>query len=1628
MSLNAKATLGNACTFVVLWVMLLLNVPAYAQLKAAFTPSKTSDCESLITKFNDRSTGNPASWQWDLGNGFTSNDQSPSAAYTSPGIYKVTLTVKDASGSTSTVTQTVTVWERPKPDFTASPASGCMPLNVVFTDKSDPVDGTITTYTWDFGDGTIGSGSNPVHTYNNVLSPTVTLTVTNSNGCTASKLVSKVVNVAAALKPNFSVSEKFLCTAPGTLTINNTTTGPGNLSYNWDFGDGSTASGVNPGPHSYTTKGVYKVTLTVNSDKGCTATTVSEDINVANFKSDFQLPATVCENSSATFNAINTPVADKITWTVDKGTINKNGATTTYSPAGTGPVKVTMTADYGKCQETVTKDFVVIAAPQAAFESEVKPICDAPVIVKLINKSQDANSWNWDFGDGQSSTQQNPTVTYNSLGSFNIKLTASNTSGCSAVAEHTVNLTKPVVRTYASLEDGCIGMTTTFRSNITAGDSIVSHEWDFGDGSPKSTDATPSHTYPNEGTYPITLTYTTRNGCKGTVGLTSHNSIHVYTRPKPDFSSPQAPQVCGNNLVQFYGTTDVGNLWAWNFGDNTAPGESQNITHSYKAPGTYTVSLTVSNKGCREKVTKIAYIKAVNPFARFRMQKIDCNNRTELRFDDKSIGTITSWKWSWGDGTEETFTTKTIVVKHNYSKTGAYKVKLTVSDGTCSSTDSMNVQVYAPSPITITTDKTTLCGSDTLNASVTSINKDIYGLNVWSYAWTSSDSTPAQGNGSDYQRTTFTNLQPGADTIRFVAYNLQGCPDTSNKVVVKVHGPVAKFVIPSVPQCRGTEFTFTDRTNISKGKPITTWSWNFGDGAPATVFTAPPFKYTYNRSGYFYPKLTVTDQDGCSSTTSGPRVQVNGPNADFTPSALLIPPGGNVRFKNNTTETGGSATYLWDFGDNTTSTEKSPNKTYSEKGLYTVRLLVKDNNGCTDSAKKQIKVSSVGASFTVSTSFVNNSGCPPVIARFTNTSTNDISSYWDFGDGSFSTISNPSHTYTYAGKYKVKLKVIGEAGNEDEYEQELEVKGPYGVITTSSNGGCLTKEIEFKVSAISAVNFAWDFTDGIVDQTSDSVIKHTFKKPGIYRPRLILSDQAGCKGTAFLTDPIVIDNLEVEMTASPQFVCDEGWVSFTPTFNSFSIDVLKKQAEYKWTYEAGILAENDTSATPRFYLDKAKEYNFTLTTTTAYGCTQAVSKTVAIYPKPEATISGPLQACLDAPVSFVGNVTEIADVIWSWTFGNGDTATIQQPAEQTYNTAGPSNVALTVTSRDGCMDTAYHTINIVPKPEINAVAGSEFVCLGSSTTLSAGGGVTYQWFPADNLSDPKASSPLASPSVNTTYQVTVTDANGCTNTDDVSIRVVQPFTIQATPDTAICIGHILPLRVSGADNYIWKGQGLDDANSQYPNATLGIPGNYTYEVTGHDADGCFTHDTSLVVAVNPAPTVNAGPDQTVMAGKPVRLGGQGSTDVVKWNWTPPEHLNCATCPAPEALPNLSTVYTLEGENIYGCKATDEVLVKITCDKGAIFFPTAFSPNRDGQNEWFYPKGRGVKEVVSMRVYDRWGSLVFERTHFQINTATAGWDGTWKNQVAPIGSYVYSVETLCEDGGTFMFTGAVTVVK
>ena len=119
---------------------------------------------------------------------------------------------------------------------------------------------------------------------------------------------------------------------------------------------------------------------------------------------------------------------------------------------------------------------------------------------------------------------------------------------------------------------------------------------------------------------------------------------------------------------------------------------------------------------------------------------------------------------------------------------------------------------------------------------------------------------------------------------------------------------------------------------------------------------------------------------------------------------------------------------------------------------------------------------------------------------------------------------------------------------------------------------------------------------------------------------------------------------------------------------------------------------------------------------------------------------------------------------------------------------------------------------------------------------------------------------------------------------------------------------------------------------------------------------------------------------------------------------------------------------MQVKNEGGCKAQDQVTVNVICNNGNLFIPNTFSPNGDGVNDRFYPSGKGINMIRNMRVFNRWGEVVFERMSFSANDASAGWDGLFKGQVLPPDVYVYTCEVLCQNNELLSFKGDVTLLR
>jgi gliding motility-associated-like protein len=182
------------------------------------------------------------------------------------------------------------------------------------------------------------------------------------------------------------------------------------------------------------------------------------------------------------------------------------------------------------------------------------------------------------------------------------------------------------------------------------------------------------------------------------------------------------------------------------------------------------------------------------------------------------------------------------------------------------------------------------------------------------------------------------------------------------------------------------------------------------------------------------------------------------------------------------------------------------------------------------------------------------------------------------------------------------------------------------------------------------------------------------------------------------------------------------------------------------------------------------------------------------------------------------------------------------------------------------------------------------------------------------------------------------------------------------------------------------------------------------------------------VQVYPIPTVEAGTDKTVSVGTSVQLNSVISSDVASIRWIPAVNLSCSTCPNPIATPRQDATYTIKVTNKGGCSAQDLLRIFVTCENGNLFVPNTFSPNRDGANDVFYPRGKGLHGVKSLRVFNRWGEIVFEKLNFQANDIGAGWDGRYKNMDASPDVYIYTIEVICTNNTVLSFKGNIALIR
>nr|WP_230669902.1 PKD domain-containing protein [Methanosarcina barkeri] len=382
--------------------------------------------------------------------------------------------------------------------------------------------------------------------------------------------------------------------------------------------------------------------------------------------------------------------------------------------------------------------------------------------------------------------------------------------------------------------------------------------------------------------------------------------------------------------------------WKWDFGDGSKS-FLQNPTHKYSKEGKYTVTLKVTNAAGINTATKSKYITVTKkPVAAFYASPTSGKVPLKVKFTDKSTGSPTKWKWDFGDGSKSFLQNPT----HKYSKEGKYTVTLKVTNA--------------------------------------------LGINT----------------------------------------------ATKSKYITVTKKPVAAFYASPTSGRVPLKVKFTDK---STGSP-TKWKWDFGDGSKSFIQN-PTHKYS--KEGKYTVTLKVTNAAGINTATKSKYITVTETSqtsttalsASPTPTAALSasPKSGNAPLNVTFTDksTGSPTKWKWDFGDGETSTTKNPTHEYSATGKYTVTLTAGNAAGSNTTTKSKYIIVTETSQAPVADFWGSTlSGNAPLNVTFTETSKGSPTSWkWDFGDGTSSTEKSPTHTYSAAGTYTVKLTSTNAAGN-----------------------------------------------------------------------------------------------------------------------------------------------------------------------------------------------------------------------------------------------------------------------------------------------------------------------------------------------------------------------------------------------------------------------------------------------------------------------------------------------------------------------------------------------------------------------------------------------------------------------
>ncbi|MEO7119744.1 MAG: PKD domain-containing protein [Ginsengibacter sp.] len=885
--------------------------------------------------------------------------------------------------------------------------------------------------------------------------------------------------------------------------------------------------------------------------------------------------------------------------------------------------------------------------------------------------------------------------------------------------------------------------------------------------------------------------------------------------------------------------------------------------------------------------------------------------------------------------------------------------------------------------------------------------------------------TFGNGTGSNSQNPTATFTSPGSYNVKLIVIYPRTTSVVTKTVVIN---PSVNTIIAFDRNyiCQPGVINF----NATGGANIATYQWDFGDGNTLnSPSSAAP--HAYSALGVYNVTLKSTSSSGCFDTTQSTiKVQTVPITGSLSPGTGCIP--ANVSFKANASIPVNSniTNYTWDFGDGNPAVitnNKTINHTYTSPGNFSPVITIVTNEGCTST----YNFAGIGFGIppTNQTAYAEKiTICGSETAQFVAKATNANTYYYNFGDSSASSISDtlvghkfkrlgtksvyilPMYNGCYSNPITVQINIIGVIANFN-YSNTCIDKKTFSFTNTSH--GNLT-------------SVGWDFGDGSPPVNTVNAT-HTFPLSGTFVTKLSVTDSVtGCADTysqnIYTSNPILIN--------PDTSVCKNALTTFS-VVNNYN----NPADMYTWFVDG----EQGGPFKDSTFLMRTSNFgsfsNYVVINNGSQYCQDTIRLNHPLLVRgPKLSFTAPSSICINSMYNVINTskpyIPADSVSLWYWNFGGSNVNdSIYQPQPFVYNNPGTYNVKLTGIDKNGCEDTLVKAITVNPLPFLYVIPSVDTVCAGTIDTLLAFHSDSIRWFPSNSLTCATCDTTLTSATADTKYYVKAISQFGCTVSDSIMVKAYSPFAaVPFLSDRYICLNDTLHLNVDPPGKKIlWTpAAGLSSPNIYEPVATPNQNTTYTAILT--DSAGCFTSTTSINIHVKSPPTVNAGPDQSYPYNSPFSINPTYSNNISSYNWKPGNLLSCSTCPDPSGVATSSNTFVIKATSDSGCVAEDSIKIFVECKDAYLLMPSAFSPNNDNLNDYFYPLTRGIKSIVRFSIYDRMGNLVYEAKNFPPNDKTYGWDGRIKGADQTTAVFVYYLEALCDSGEKLYKKGSVVLVR